>query len=199
MKTDTNEQKPYAMRQARQDEKECLKCCNFFNGEEESPYESRGIEYQNYNMFWFYEKCWCRMSDREREWNTEEYKAYGLADFRKDDGTPISLKALLFNRYCHWCGGYGNDAEGFKSWYIKDYCDLSFIEDIALGIQSKDAILQYMKDCPDLWGKVYDRMRQLEDENKAYNADKIRRLGEALLLMNEAEEHAAQDHQENLK
>jgi len=186
MKTSKNEQVPYAMRPVRQDEKECVKCCKFYKGEEEYPYEDASSPANSY-MFWFYEKCWCRMSDRERKWNTEEYTAHGLADFRKDDGTPISLKALFFNRYCHWCGGYGNEAEGYKEWYIKEYCDLPFIEDIALGKHDKEAILQYMRESSDLWFNVYDRMKQLEEEQNADNTNKIRNLGDALLMMNEAE------------
>lgn len=113
----------------RQDAQECVKCCKFYKGEEKSPFESmcstdNSEHYHECNMFWFYEKCWCGMGEQERTEQVREYAAYGLSDFNKDDGTPISLKALLFNRYCHWCGGYGNDAEGFKAWYIKTYCNL---------------------------------------------------------------------------
>jgi len=33
----------------------------------------------------------------------------------------MSLKALLFNRWCHW-GGWANP-EGFKEWYEEYYVD----------------------------------------------------------------------------
>lgn len=49
-----------------------------------------------------------------------EYVAYGNKDFDADDGTPISLKALLWNRYYHW-GGWMPDQEAFRKWYRTYY------------------------------------------------------------------------------
>ena len=49
---------------------------------------------------------------------TNEYRSQGLENFSEEDGTPISLKAILFNRYEHWLEG-GTD--GFKRFYRKTY------------------------------------------------------------------------------
>lgn len=72
-----------------------------------------------------YEECWVneRLNgsaeniDKDR---TGEYIAYGNKDFEADDGTPISLKALLWNRYFHW-GGCLSDQESFYNWYRTRY------------------------------------------------------------------------------
>lgn len=183
MKTSRNEQEQAITSSP----KERMKFCKFYKGEAKSPYEYMGdtddITDSNYyhtcNMFWFYEKCWCEMREQEHTQHVREYAACGMADFQKDDGTPISLKALLFNRYCHWC----SSRNGFKRWYIDEYCISPFVQDIADGKQSDEAILQYMRVCPELWFKVYDKMK-LE---KGRNADREKRLCEALLLMNEAQ------------
>ena len=37
------------------------------------------------------------------------------ADFEANDGVPMSFKALLYNRYMHWCCG---PVECFKDWYV---------------------------------------------------------------------------------
>lgn len=74
---------------------------------------------------WYYEQLWVERVELRDEsgFNTEEYVHYGLKDFNADDGTPVSLKALLFNRYTHWFGGYGNenDTKTFKEWYNNFY------------------------------------------------------------------------------
>lgn len=72
-----------------------------------------------------YEKIWvnerlngsAEKIDKDR---TGEYIAYGNKDFEADDGTPISLKALLWNRYFHW-GGCLSEQEAFYEWYRTRY------------------------------------------------------------------------------
>ena len=44
-----------------------------------------------------------------------------------DDGVPISIKALLWNRYMHW-GGNPNDLYGFRGWYKREYLGEEFHE-----------------------------------------------------------------------
>lgn len=77
------------------------------------------------NILWYYESVWVtRVEFRsETDGNFLEYTACGLADFSTDDGVPMTLKALLFTRYCHWLGGYSitSDREGFKKWYKEKY------------------------------------------------------------------------------
>lgn len=81
---------------------------------------------QNAKTIWFYEKYWVNEQmnqgnnsayDKDR---IEEYCAYGNKDFEADDGTPISIKALLWNRYYHW-GGWLSDQESFRNWYRTYY------------------------------------------------------------------------------
>ena len=47
----------------------------------------------------------------------EEYLLVGLGDFEKFDDTPITLKALLFNRFTKY--NERIDVVAFKKWYQK--------------------------------------------------------------------------------
>ncbi len=70
---------------------------------------------------WKYERMWLEMSMKPDEFSqhrVEEYINHGLADMYMYDGVPVSLKALLFNRYAHW--GY-SDPDGFRVWYQHTY------------------------------------------------------------------------------
>lgn len=99
-----------------------LKHCRYYKGEDDCP---ESISNAGDCSLWFYERVWVMQESHrdEKDFDTLEYIRYGLKDFNTDDGTPITLKALLFNRYCHWIGGWGmeNDVKGFKEWYIDYY------------------------------------------------------------------------------
>lgn len=91
--------------------------CRYYNGEEVCPPEENG-------QFWFYEKVWVEkaIAQKENLYGTiKEYLFYGLADFEKSDGTPIGIKAILFNRYEHWVGYDNESHDGFKAWYRQHY------------------------------------------------------------------------------
>ena len=65
-----------------------------------------------------YEECWVRFHFNDDIYiynNTIEYISHGLGDFYADDGVPISMKAILFNRFCHW--GYAETPDTFRKWY----------------------------------------------------------------------------------
>lgn len=47
----------------------------------------------------------------------EEYLLVGLGDFEKFDDTPLTLKALLFNRFIKYNEQF--DIDAFKKWYKK--------------------------------------------------------------------------------
>lgn len=104
---------------------ELLKYCRYYKGETEAPPE---INEEGKANFWYYEQLWVEREEfrDENNYNTQEYINFGLADFNKDDGTPLTLKAILFNRHCHWNGGYGieNDIKTFKEWYKSYYLNL---------------------------------------------------------------------------
>ena len=65
-----------------------------------------------------YEECWVRFHFNDDEYLLTETLSYireGLGDFCADDGVPISMKAILYNRFCHW--GWCETPDTFRSWY----------------------------------------------------------------------------------
>ncbi|MBR4215225.1 MAG: hypothetical protein IKR94_07885 [Bacteroidales bacterium] len=66
----------------------------------------------------FYEERWVKMGGI---FPLDNYVQYGLREFSADDGVPITLKAMLFNRYHSSNGFYPNIAEMFKAWYERFY------------------------------------------------------------------------------
>lgn len=93
--------------------------CRYYKGEKSNNFDGDGT---NKNLFWGYEKLWIERYRNDSQWaqnDLMDYIAMGLMDFNADDGTPITLKTLLFNRFCHW--EYVPTAEGFKRFYIQSY------------------------------------------------------------------------------
>lgn len=91
-----------------------LRYCRYFKGETEN-------RENKLSLLSDYEKCWLdslNTNIRYLENQVCEYIHYNLMDFSDNDGVPISLKAILFNRYCHWNMA---DVESFKDWYLKSY------------------------------------------------------------------------------
>lgn len=78
-----------------------LKYCRYYNGEENTPYNSDRL-----NLIWFQEKKWVEdtmdvnvpMSSIPPTISTplDYYLGYHMQDFEKFDDTPITLKAYLF-------------------------------------------------------------------------------------------------------
>ena len=71
----------------------------------------------------FYEQAWVEMGGLGRDLQTlqlylDGYTKEGLADFSSDDGVPITLKALLWNRLNHFTDARPED---FKHWYTTKY------------------------------------------------------------------------------
>jgi hypothetical protein len=100
--------------------------CRYYSGEEEVPNTlPKGKE-----IFWDYERVWVK-------WVLEGYpnlqksidhytEAYNLPNLLPEsDGTPLGIKAILFNRYDHWIGYMGGPkekyAQEFKEWYLSLY------------------------------------------------------------------------------
>lgn len=70
--------------------------------------------------FWEYERYWVefQINNREHLKSIEkEYRQFVLPHFAIDDEVPVSLKALIFDRFAHWHSGYGNVIKDFKEWY----------------------------------------------------------------------------------
>ena len=98
---------------------DAIRFCKYYKGEEQSPYSE-----QNESMLWFYEKAWVyELLNNGESFGLmlEEYLLVGLADFEKFDDTPITLKALLFNRYCKTAQSMLSAVEPFKEFYHKYY------------------------------------------------------------------------------
>ena len=102
--------------------------CRYYNCEREMP-ETIPVQKQ---IFWDYERHWIDICLRIRDTaeNKRDIKyfsdVYDLPNLLPDaDGTPLGLKALLFNRYAHWndyMGGTREEyAQQFKEWYIREY------------------------------------------------------------------------------
>lgn len=93
--------------------------CRYYAGEDEFPED--GDEY--YYDFWAAERAWFEFEMQHQPIIDEYVKFYhanGLADYHTNDGTPESLKALLFNSYSYAKNGVV-DIPGFKNWYEKEY------------------------------------------------------------------------------
>ncbi len=92
---------------------ELLRFCKYYKGVESE---------DDLPLMAFYEKCWVdRMLEDDKEdirGLIIEYVNNNLETFSLDDGVPLSLKALLYNRYQHWSWG---SPEGFKEFYYKRY------------------------------------------------------------------------------
>lgn len=52
----------------------------------------------------------------------KQYIDAGLISFEQMDDTPVTLKALLFNRFCHHTDlSLIDGAEAFKTFYVHEY------------------------------------------------------------------------------
>lgn len=72
-------------------------------------------------FLWEYEKKWVELMINDNpllDGMISVYISNGLRDFEQMDNTPLTLKALLFNRYSHWLK---EDADGFRRWYKTEY------------------------------------------------------------------------------
>ena len=98
--------------------KDLLPFCRYYKGEKKCPKEINA-------NFWEYEKIWVELSENPQEGSAnfneisnwlDEYMSTNLTSF-DNDGVPVTLKALLFNRYTHWM----QTNDGFKEWYKENY------------------------------------------------------------------------------
>jgi hypothetical protein len=108
-------------------EKDKLIClCRYYRGEKDNPYTQEG-EDLNRGMLWFYEYAWVNhmLQKKENEGNgslseyLSDYINAGLRDFRASDTIPITLKALIFNRYMR--GSMDGDTKPFMNFFNKYY------------------------------------------------------------------------------
>ena len=114
-----------------------LRYCRYYDGAKENTFEVKERNRRknephvdkNCMMLWFYEMAWCEelrkaksiddLSTTLQEDYIVEYKHAGLETFHQGDGAPLSLKALLFNRYMK--GSMDGNVEPFKRFYNNYY------------------------------------------------------------------------------
>lgn len=97
---------------------ELLKYCRYYHYEKECPYKDH-----DRSMLWDYERTWIAdmIADADFSNCLREYLAVGLRDFSMTDDTPITLKAMLFNRYAKTAYSMQDAVEPFKDFYKKYY------------------------------------------------------------------------------
>lgn len=96
-----------------------------------------------------YEGSWVRFHFNDDDYLLNETLCYireGLGDFCANDGVPISMKAILYNRFCHW--GWCETSDTFRSWYeALDYTNVSKKS----NEHQKNPVNEY---CPMLMGTI---------------------------------------------
>lgn len=79
----------------------------------------------NAQLLWEYERKWVENEEDRADDHPRvlEYQRDVLPLYNEDDGIPLSLKALLYNRYSHWSGAYAleDDVRGFKKFLEREY------------------------------------------------------------------------------
>lgn len=103
------------------EKKELLQFCRYYKGEKVNSSDP------NKNLLFRYEETWIEMNftpegKSQLAEYIDDYSRAGLSMFEMQDNTPASLKALLFNRYCHYNSGSMIECvEPFKDFYRKYY------------------------------------------------------------------------------
>jgi hypothetical protein len=96
--------------------------CRFYRGEKICP---DGFKDPQKWYLWFFESRWVEMYEANSEilenYIIEYTSMPGLSSFEDQDGTPTSLKALLFNRYAEGFWSMINAVPNFMEWYVKAY------------------------------------------------------------------------------
>lgn len=95
--------------------------CRYYKGENECPFKN-----EDEKLFWSWERWWYEQTALSNDAGCsrispfiDEYLKAGLANFEIYDNTPITLKAVIFNRYCKL--GERVDIDGFKRLYLNKY------------------------------------------------------------------------------
>ena len=93
--------------------------CRYYNGEE---YPPEAVD----SLMWGYEEAWVRMvlennptPQKCLDYYTKEFDLPSILPF-EEDGTPLGIKAILWNRLDHW-SYYPANADDFKNWYLNNY------------------------------------------------------------------------------
>ena len=94
-----------------------LKFCQYYHGENACKSTDKDVL-----MLFNIERMWIdRMTSEESDFEEllDEYVTFDLTEFRETDDVPVTLKALLFNRFSQYNDRI--DVDAFKTWYKKYY------------------------------------------------------------------------------
>lgn len=94
-----------------------LKFCRYYHDEKGGKCSDAEVQ-----MLCKIEKMWVdRMCAEDNDFDAllDEYITSGLTSFSETDNVPVTLKALLFNRFTQYNDRI--DVEAFKKWYKKHY------------------------------------------------------------------------------
>ena len=141
-----------------------------------------------------YEECWVRFHFDDNNYLLDETIAYikeGLGDFCSDDGVPISMKAILYNRFCHW--GWCETPSTFREWYESiDYTDVARKSDSpAKDPKSRNTPMIVGAILGDIVGSIYEFNPHkstdfdLQDSRMDYTDDTIMTIAIADWLLND--------------
>lgn len=95
--------------------------CRFYHGEDMPPAR---LSCEHLNL-WNYERVWVRDTANGDEYGglgrmLSEYIRAGLRTFSETDDVPVTLKAVLFNRFLQHSEGMA-PLDEFKKWYLDYY------------------------------------------------------------------------------
>lgn len=90
-----------------------LTYCRYYKGEAQNPYIGKDEEH-----LWDYEQFWCNAMKKKADLSKfiDDYIGAGLAEFCEDDNVPVSLKAIMYNRFAQHNEMF--TIEEFKNWYL---------------------------------------------------------------------------------
>lgn len=95
--------------------------CHYYKGEKECSFKD-----ENKRLFWEWERWWYEQTVLSDDAGCsrispllDEYFQAELSSFEIYDNTPITLKAVIFNRHCKLMERV--DVSGFKSLYLEQY------------------------------------------------------------------------------
>ncbi len=92
--------------------------CRYYKGEQSCPFAPNDYR----SRLWIYEREWCEIQQRKDAKMNDilrEYNVSGLDAFEPYDGTPVSLKAYLYECFANEAGVHIPD--DFKKWYSDMY------------------------------------------------------------------------------
>ena len=92
----------------------------YYKGEQINPYEGKD---QNKAMLWFYERYNQLAIENTKSLSEyiSDYIRVGLSNFEESDNVPLTLKALLFNRFAKGCQSLQEAIEPFEEFYVRFY------------------------------------------------------------------------------